>query len=409
MLDVGGGYCRRHAENNMNMRYHTAAFSSSSWLQFFARVCEARRVSGRRRQTAGTERPFGGQADEPPKIIPWSIFLYVGYQFLREFNTSSSSKRIPHLPSPSPSLLFLLCRLACRTHAPSLASYYIRSTTATNKTLLHCQDDEDYLCPPCPLRVGLSLRSLSIRCVCFIGLVALSSATGGESCCVFVGEGSLRLRRRWRCRSRRALFALVADSFVRVYPKVNDITCVIFLSLLFLSLLILDPIAIGFTHSASYNYFVLQPLWWRPPSRPPTNPRWWRPSPPSPPVSCPPSSPPRPPSPLRAPTNGSALTICVFWPFSSPDTTSSCLCGWDNMARPPRMMMPISSERLTTLEGKLLVWWRPQHGNQFHPTSGVTRVIFCPSEWVMVVVHGSSYAPKPNWNTTPHIISSWKL
>ena len=58
---------------------------------------------------------------------------------------------------------------------------------------LHRQDDEDYLCPPCYLRVGLGLRSLSIR---FVNNPSLSAGVGaGDQIGVLLSRRGRRLRR----------------------------------------------------------------------------------------------------------------------------------------------------------------------------------------------------------------------
>lgn len=86
------------------------------------------------------------------------------------------------------------------------------------------------------------------------------------------------------------------------------------------------------------------------------NPMPSRPSLLSPLEPSPPSSPHLPPWPLRAPTNGSVLMTSVSSPFFSLVTTSSWVFGWDNTEMLLRMMMLISSERLTTPEGKIIHW-----------------------------------------------------
>ena len=50
--------------------------------------------------------------------------------------------------------------------------------------------------------------------------------------------------------------------------------------------------------------------------------------------------------------SGSALMTYVCVPSSLLDITSSFHFGWVSMVRPQRMMMPTSSVRLITLDGK---------------------------------------------------------
>ena len=88
-------------------------------------------------------------------------------------------RRIPHLPFPS----------------PQPAAFQLHPPQNHNTTLLHLhrQDDEDYLCPPCSLRVGLGLRSLSIR---FVNNPSLSAGVGaGDQIGVLLSRRGRRLRR----------------------------------------------------------------------------------------------------------------------------------------------------------------------------------------------------------------------
>merc|ERR1712127_330388 len=62
---------------------------------------------------------------------------------------------------------------------------------------------------------------------------------------------------------------------------------------------------------------------------------------------------------LMAPTSGSESTTSVSSPSCSRDTTSSSPFGSDSTEMPPRMMMPISSERSTTPDVKFSLLLNP--------------------------------------------------
>lgn len=145
----------------MHLPYYSVACTGGRRTQRGSRPEDGRRGTTEREGARG--RTDGQKCEVPSKI---NCLKYLSVRRL----LIPSKIRCVTLQEFLPPVLSLSCTVPSCTR--SKTSLLQRTTTFNNtlKILLleqYRQDDEDCFRPPCPLCVGLGLRSLSIRCVLY--------------------------------------------------------------------------------------------------------------------------------------------------------------------------------------------------------------------------------------------------